>query len=155
MKRLPAVLLILGIAVVLGSLRDFLLINLNYQLDHVQRATPSSYAHSGFQAVVGSWGLKALTTLKWGLAIGFVAATWALCQGTLSVFGLRQRLGRLVTHGFLGIATLALVAHLLARGIPLLEPVSVDLLHAIQYPVVVLLLLVVLLLFEGRSKPAA
>jgi hypothetical protein len=155
MKRLPAVLLILGIALVLGSLRDFLLINLNYQLDHVQRATPYSFAHSGFQAVVGGWGLRALTTMKWGLAIGFVATTWTLCQSLLGVFGLRQRLGRLVTYGFLGIAALAFVAHLLARSFPLLEPVSVDLLHAIQYPVVVLLLLVVLVLFEGRSRPAA
>lgn len=155
MKRLPAVLLILGVAVVLGSLRDFLLINLNYQLDHVQRATPYSYAHSGFQAAVDGWGLKALVSLKWGLAIGFVAATWTLCQGLLGIFGLRHRLGRLVTYGFLGIAALALGAHGLARSFPMLEPVSVDLLHAIQYPVVVLLLLIVLLLFEGRAKPPA
>lgn len=151
MKRLPAVLLILGIAVVLGSLRDFLLINLNYQLDHVQRATPYSYAHSGFQAAVNGWGLKALVALKWGLAIGFVAATWSLCQGLLAVFGMRAQVGRLLTIGFGGIAVLALLAHALARVWPRLEPVSVDLLHAIQYPVIVLLLLVVLWLHQARQ----
>ena len=107
MKRLPAVLLVLALAVVLGSLRDLLLINLNYQLDHVQRGTPYSYAHSAFQAAVSGWGLKALIALKWGLAIGFVAATWTLCQALLAVFGVRARAGRLVTIGFGGIAVLA------------------------------------------------
>lgn len=152
MKRLPAVLLVLALAVMLGSLRDLLLINLNYQLDHVQRGTPYSYAHSAFQAAVSGWGLKALIVLKWGLAIGFVAATWTLCQALLAVFGVRARAGRLVTIGFGGIAVLALVAHVLAHFWPRLEPVSVDLLHAIQYPVIVLLLLVVLWLHQARHE---
>lgn len=151
MKRLLFVLVILGLAVLLGALRDLLFINLNYQLDHVQRATAYSYAHSGFQAAVHGWSLPALTVLKWILAMAFVTTTWSLCQALLAVFGVRRRAGRPVTAGFLAIALLALAAHALARYWPLLEPVSVDLLHAIQYPVVVLLLLVVLVL-HGRQR---
>lgn len=144
MRRLPAVLAILTVAVVLGSLRDFLFINLNYQLDHLQRATPYSYAHSAFRAAVQGWGPRALLALKWGLGLGFTLSTWALCQALLGVFGVRAHLGRPVTIGFLAIAALALAARALARTWPVWEPLSVDLLHAIQYPVVLLLLLVVL-----------
>ena len=151
MNRLPAVLAILVIAVALGSLRDFLLINLNYQLDHVQRATPYSYAHSAFQVAVAGWGPRALIALKWGLGIGFTCTTWGLCQALLAVYGVRARLGRAVTLGFLAMASLALVARVLAGAWPALEPLSVDVLHAIQYPVVVLLLLVILSWHRSRQ----
>lgn len=151
MKRVLLVPLILGLSALLGALRDLLFINLNYQLDHVQRATAYSYAHSGFQAAVQGWSLQALIAFKWTLAMAFVTTTWSLCQALLAVFGVRQRAGRPITIGFLAIGLLALTAHALARYWPLLEPVSVDLLHAIQYPVVVLLLLVVLVL-HGRQQ---
>jgi hypothetical protein len=76
-KRVRALgILITGIG--LGSLRDFLFINLNYQIDHVQRATTTSFAHSRFQAWVEGHDLISLLQLKWILAALFIVAMWAL-----------------------------------------------------------------------------
>lgn len=140
--------LILVLGILAGALREFLFINLNYQIDHVRRATTDSYAHSRFQAWVQGWGLVELQVLKWALAGFFVACMWALSMWLLHVAGASARLAKPVTVIFLAVGAIALVTHALSRWFPL-EEASVNLLHAIQYPVLLLVLLVALMLFPG------
>lgn len=144
---------ILVAGILCGAVRDFLFINLNYQIDHVQRATPGSFAHSRFQAWVQGWDLSDLVRLKWALAGGFVLCTWGLCLLLLVNAQATARLAKPVTAIFLGIGLAALFAHVLARWLPV-EEASVNLLHAIQYPVLLLVLQVALVFFPGiRSAP--
>ena len=78
-QRWVGVSLLLMAAIALGSLREFLFVNVNYQIDHVNRATPFSYAHSAFQSRVAGWGTQALVALKWSMAVAFILLMWALC----------------------------------------------------------------------------
>lgn len=141
-----ALLLAAGIAA--GALRDFLFVNLNYQIDHLRRSTSTSYAHSRFQAWVSGWGLNELNLLKWGLAAAFVMCMWLLCMWLLRATGAHARLAKPVSLLFLLLGTGALLCHVLSRWIPV-EEASVNLLHAIQYPVLLLVLLVALIVFPG------
>lgn len=144
-----ALILLAGIGT--GSLRDFLFINLNYQIDHIARATPVSFAHSRFQGWVKSWDISDLTRLKWMLAVLFVLGMWALCLLLLKNAGVLHSLWRTVTWVFLGIAAAALMLHGLARWLPV-EEASANLLHAIQYPVLLLILQVVVGLFPRTRQ---
>jgi hypothetical protein len=139
---------ILLIGIVLGAFRDFLFINLNYQIDHVRRATPGSFAHSRFQAWVTDWGLSDLVRLKWVLAGGFILCMWSLTLALLRSANAMSRLARPVSLIFGAVALTALLMHGLARWLPL-EEASANLLHAIQYPVLLLVLQVALVLFPG------
>ncbi len=139
---------ILGAGIGLGSLRDFLFINLNYEIDHVQRATSISFAHSRFRAWVEGHEMSSLLLLKWILAALFIAAMWALSLLLLRNAGVLQRLFRPVTVVFLGIAAVAALLHLLSHWVPVGEA-SVNLLHAIQYPVLLIMLQVALIFFPG------
>ncbi|MEO8733823.1 MAG: hypothetical protein ABI373_05795, partial [Flavobacteriales bacterium] len=67
-------LLLLLVGVVLGACREFLFINLNYQIDHVARHTRFSYAQSLFQGWTRGMDLGALLTLKWFMALCFMLA---------------------------------------------------------------------------------
>ena len=142
---------ILLIGIVSGAFHDFLFVNLNYQIDHVERATPGSFAHSRFQACVQGWNLSDLLRLKWALAGAFVLSTWGLCLLLLKNAQAFQRLAKPVSMIFTGVALAALCIHALARWVPL-EEASVNLLHAIQYPVLPLVLQVALMLFP-RARP--
>ena len=141
-----AVILLVGIG--LGSLRDLLFINLNYQIDHVRRATPGSYAHSQFQQWVAGWDLTHLIRLKWALAGCFVICMWALCILLLRNAGAASKMTRPVSLIFGGIAVLAGLLHVLARWLPV-EEAAVNLLHGIQYPVLLIVLQVGLVLYPG------
>lgn len=144
-----ALILLAGIGI--GSLRDFLFINLNYQLDHVTRTTRTSFAHSRFQGWVEGWEAPVLIRLKWMLAGLFIISMWGLCLALLKNRGMMHRLWRPVTMVFAGVAMAALVLHGLARWLPV-EEASVNLLHAIQYPVLLLVLQAALLLFPVAPK---
>ena len=139
---------ILLVGILLGASRDFLFINLNYQIDHVRRATAGSFAHSRFQAWVQGWDLSDLVRLKWVLAGAFIVCMWGLSLGLLRNANAMVRLARPVSLIFGGVALTALLMHGLARWLPL-EEASVNLLHAIQYPVLLLVLQVALVLFPG------
>ncbi|HMU13456.1 MAG: hypothetical protein JST41_02120 [Bacteroidetes bacterium] len=143
--------LILAIGIALGAVHDLLFINLNYQIDHVRRSTPWSFAHSEFQRLVRGWDLVMLTRTKWVLAALFVLAMWCLCLLLLRNAGVFRRLARPVTMGFAAIALLALLLHLAARWLPV-EEASVNLLHAIQYPVLLLILQAALQVFPDLGK---
>lgn len=133
-SRRASIVLIVVAAVALGALREFLFLNLNYQLDHVARHTSISYAHSLFQGWVRGWDLRQLTVLKWVLTACFIALVWGLCLLLARRLSPRSSLRRLLTLTFIGVAALALALHVAARSVPALESVSVKLLHALQYP---------------------
>ena len=142
---------ILLVGIVLGAIRDSLFINLNYQIDHVRRATPGSFAHSRFQAQVAGWDLSALVLLKWVLAGCFVVGMWGLCLLLLRNANSSARLAKPVSLIFAAIALAALLMHGLARWLPV-EEASVNLLHAIQYPVLLVVLQVALVVFPGTRS---
>jgi hypothetical protein len=151
-RTLRAALLLLA-AVLLGALREFLFTNLNYQIDHVSRGTPFSYAHSAFQAVVKGWSAGQLVVLKWSAALFFIAFMWGLCMLLLRLYSAQHRLQGPVTLLFAAVSALALVLHFLAGQVPMLEEASVNLLHAVQYPMVLIFVWAALLLvpFTQRS----
>ncbi|MCB0774135.1 MAG: hypothetical protein KDB93_12265, partial [Flavobacteriales bacterium] len=116
--------------------------NLNYQIDHVQRHTPFSYAHSMVQRWIGGWDLTALVTLKWTLAFLSMAIIAGLCILLARILYGHWRHARWVLAGFAGFAGLSLAMHLLARWVPALELVAVGLSHMLQYPVPLVFILV-------------
>jgi hypothetical protein len=127
-------------AVGLGAFREFLFINLNYQLDHVARHTPFSYAHSMFQVWTNGASLQALIVLKWALSLTFIGLNWGLCLLMLSVLFGGFRYWMAVSIGIISIGLLALVFHLLGSYFVGFEDISVRLLHAIQYPVLLIII---------------
>jgi hypothetical protein len=131
---------ILLLAVALGAAREFVFINLNYQIDHFENHRAFSYAHSAFQAVVAGWSLRSLVLLKWASAFACIALMLLLSLLLAhQLFGDR-RYHLAVLLGFVTIGLVALALHLMASSIPALEGISVKLLHALQYPVVLLFL---------------
>lgn len=149
--RRGLVLLLVLAGVALGALREFLFLNLNYQLDHVARHTAFSYAHSLFQGWVGGLDLRGLLVLKWGLACAFIAAMCGLTIGLARLCFGSYRHARAVLLATIAFAALALALHGLAHWVPALERVSVQVLHMLQYPVPLLFVLAVAL---GRGKRA-
>lgn len=139
---------LIPVSLLLGAAREFLFLNLNYQIDHLARRSAFSYAHSVFQRWTGGMDLDALLRWKWGLAVAFIAAMWTLAILTARVLVGDHRYLRAITLLFLAVAGLALMLHLTA--VPALEAVSVKLLHALQYPVVLVVLWVALRL---RARP--
>lgn len=136
----PWALIIVAAAVALGALREFLFLNLNYQLDAVARQRTISYAHSMFQAWVEGWDLDALLRLKWVLAIAFITL-----MATASVLLARVLFGdhrhrRNLLLGFALASLLALALHALGAVHPAFPLVALKVLHALQYPVVLLFL---------------
>jgi len=125
-------------AIALGALREFVFVNLNYQIDFVLHARPGNYAHSAFRAWADGMGATELIGAKWAFAAGFVAAILALTIALARV--------RLANHGwlkaicitFFSLSALALLLHALSGALPALYPVSIALLHGMQYPVPVL-----------------
>lgn len=150
-QRWMTVSLLLIAAIALGSLREFLFVNVNYQIDHVARATPFSYAHSSFQGWVAGWGTHALVMLKWCMAVAFIVVMWILCLLLLRVYAVPRRLFALVSALFVLVPAVALLLHLLAYRAPLAEEASVNLLHAVQNPIVLVFLWVTLALFRPTA----
>ena len=71
--------LLLALAVIAGAVRDFLFLNLNYQLDAVTHHRTGSYAHSLFQNWVEGWDGPALLRAKWGMALFFSVLMATAC----------------------------------------------------------------------------
>lgn len=136
MNRRSWIALIAAAAIALGALREFLFVNLNYQIDHVERSTAFSYAHSSFQQWTHGWGLAALIRLKWAVALFFVAAMLLLAIGFARLLAGGLHHARAILIGYVLAGSLALVLHVCAPWLPPLEDASVKLLHMLQYPVV-------------------
>ncbi len=129
------------LALVLGGLREFLFVNLNYQLDHVARRTEFSFAHSIFQRWTNDWSLGDLTVLKWTMACASTASMCLLCVWLARALFAPRRFDKWILLAYGAIGLFAFLLHLSARWFaPPLEVVSVKLLHALQYPVVLIFL---------------
>ena len=138
--RRSAILMLLLVGVLLGAGREFLFLNLNYQIDFVAHGRAFSYAHSLFRGWVQGFDLQALLILKWTLALAFSGAMLALSIALARVLAGDHRHARALVLGFAFFGLLALLLHGLAGMVPALEGVSVKVLHALQYPVVLFLL---------------
>jgi len=126
---------IVALATALGAVREFLFVNLNYQIDSYAQGRTLSYAHSAFQKVVAGSGLDQLILLKWGLAALFVVLMLAAGIALSRVLFGDHRYRKPIVLGTLAIAVIALAFHGLAAWMPALEGVSIALSHALQYPV--------------------
>lgn len=127
-------------ALAVAVFRDFLFVNLNYQLDFAEHARPASYAHSRFQAWVSGWEASSLHLLKWSLAVAFIGINLAFSIAMSRVRFGDHRYRVAITVGSLLVGFAALSAHFLARYIVGFEMLSIKLLHTLQYPVVLLLI---------------
>lgn len=134
--RRSGILCIVLVGVALGAAREFLAINLNYQIDAVRHQRIVSYAHSLFQGWVEGWSLQALLRLKWAIALAFAAAMCALCIALARLLNGDHRHRRAVVTVFLLTGLIALVLHLASGPEPRFKAASVKLLHLLQYPVV-------------------
>jgi len=132
---------LLGLAIALGSLREFVFINLNYEVSAASGQTPWSYAHSAMQRALEGWSVPALLRLKWLLAVAFT-----LAMGTLTFVAGRmlygRRLDRVILPGYGLIALLALLLHVAAHWLPFTASAGVKLLHLLQYPMPIAMLVV-------------
>ena len=138
MPRWAGGLLLLLVATLLRAAREFLFINLNYMIDLEANHREVSYAHSAFRALVDGWSLSSLIMLKWGLAVLFIALMLALSIAMSRVLFGDHRYRRTIMFGFVAFGGLALLLHAAGANSPAWEGVSVKLLHALQYPVVLL-----------------
>lgn len=151
MKRRLTILVVLVLAIMLGALREFLFINLNYSIDHLVNHRAYSYAHSTFSAAVEGFGLRELHLLKWTLAVSFIGVMFGLTViFSRTLFG-DHRYRKPLAAVVLAIGGLALLMHWGSAVHPALGAVSVKLLHLLQYPVVLLFLLAASML---RKSPA-
>ncbi len=134
--------LVLFVAVVFGSWREFAFINLNYQIDHVGNHTRFSYAHSLVQGWTRGMDLHDLLVLKWGLALASMVAMASFTVVLVRILFGTWRHARAILLGFLGFAVLSLALHFLSRWAAPFELVSVRLSHMLQYPVPLLFVLI-------------
>jgi hypothetical protein len=138
-------------AVALGASREFLFLNLNYQLDAVAHQRSISYAHSLFQGWVTGWDVKDLLLLKWALALVFSVLMAAACIALARVlFGDHRHL-RTVVLGYLALGTIALALHALASVHPAFGAIGVKVLHTLQYPVVLFFVWAAAILQRSRA----
>lgn len=126
---------ILAVAVGLGAVRDFLVLNLNYQIDHLAKNTAFSYAHSQFRAWVAHLDLQQLVVLKWLLAFGLAAAMLLLSVAFARLLFGDHRYRKVLVVGYAAVGALALLLHGLSGRVAGLGDVSIKLLHLLQYPV--------------------
>lgn len=134
---------LLAVSVASGALREFLFVNLNYQLDFLDHRREQSYAHSAFQRWVAGLDAGDLYAAKWILASAFIVFTLGLTLALARVRSGDRRLPRAIVLGFMGLGAMALICHFLAARAAFLHPISVQLLHALQYPVPLLLVWVI------------
>lgn len=139
--ELVAIAAIAAAGIAMGAMREFLFINLNYQLDHLLRHTRFSYAHSMFIRWSAKMDAMDLFRLKWGLVAVFTAYFAVSCVLLARVAGGTWAYTRGLLAGFGGFALLALLLHLAARWAPGLETVAVHVSHMLQYPVCLLFVL--------------
>ncbi len=137
-RRAVGMVVILVVAIVLGALRDWLFTNLNYQIDFLQNNRAFSYAHSRFQAFASAMDLGTLWTLKWALSSLYILVmlTLGIALSRMLFGDHRYALALVVGFGVVGV--LALLFHGISSGADAWYNISVKLLHALQYPVVLI-----------------
>ncbi|MCB0792023.1 MAG: hypothetical protein H6595_02445 [Flavobacteriales bacterium] len=143
---------LLLLAIPIGALREFLFINLNYQIDHLQRSTAFSYAHSLFQGWVDGWSLHQLGVLKWTCTLVFIAAMLSMALLLARIQFGSNRYTPAIILIFVGLSTIALLLHAIFGAFDAMERVAVVLLHALQYPVPLLFILLARPLMGERGR---
>jgi hypothetical protein len=141
--RLMLSILCLALATAVGAAREFLFVNLNYQIDFLAQARDRNYAHSQFRRWVGEMSLNEAVLAKWLLAAAFMAIILLL---TLAMARIRfgdHRYDRRILITFVVLGSLAIFGHLVAPVFAPMRPISIAILHGLQYPVPVLLAWVV------------
>jgi len=138
---------LLAAGAVVGIAREFLFVNLNYQIDHLARASAFSYAHSAFQSWMHGVDHPGLVAIKWMLSAVFVLVNLALSAAMCRIRFANARLARLVAMLYMVLAFLAIALHFLSTGSGWLQAASVQLAHVIQYPIPMLILWAVSLRF--------
>ncbi|MBP8824791.1 MAG: hypothetical protein KBH07_14200 [Flavobacteriales bacterium] len=133
-RRLEAA-LVIALGISFGSWREFAFINLNYQIDHLARHTPFSFAHSLVQGWTRGLELHTLLLIKWVVAFFSMAVMAGLCILLARVLFGQWRQAKSILLGFAAFALLSLAMHFAARWAPPFELVSVQLAHMLQYPV--------------------
>ena len=128
--------LLLALAVIAGALREFLFLNLNYQLDAVTHHRTVSYAHSLFQNWVEGWDGPALLRAKWGMALFFSVLMATACVLLARILCGDHRYLRTILVTYVTAGSFSLVLHWLGGFHPAFGGIGVKLLHALQYPVV-------------------
>lgn len=133
-NRLIGALIIL-LATLVGAFRDYLFVNLNYQIDALANHRRISYAHSDFRAAVAGLDAHTLTIVKWASAAGFILVMLgaAILLSRLLFGDQRYRFPIIVAT--ITIAAVSLACHFMASWWPAFEGISIALSHAIQYPV--------------------
>lgn len=139
--RRVAVIAILVLAIGLGAAREYLFINLNYQIDHVGRATEFSYADSDFKAWTSGWSIRQLEMLKWAMAMAYIVVMTGLAVLMSRLLFRDNRHTRFIVLAVVAIAAFSLLLHAVSGWFSPLADVAVKLLHMLQYPVVLLVLL--------------
>lgn len=147
-RRALGMLVILVIAVLLGAFRDWLFTNLNYQIDFLENHRNYSYAHSRFQHFAAGMDLRTLVTLKWIWAGAYVLIMLVLGIVLSQILFGDHRYAMWLVAGYVIIGLLSLVFHGISSGADGWYNISVKLLHALQYPVI-------LIFIWGASRIAA
>lgn len=149
MKRRTGIGAVLLVAILLGAVREFFFINLNYAIDHLEHHRAYSYAHSSFTAAVAGLSLRDLVLLKWAAGIVFIAAMLVLTIAMARVLFGDHRYRRMLIITTLSLGALAFALHFAAPIHPAFGLVSVKLLHMLQYPGILLFLWAASMLRKG------
>lgn len=141
MKKAWTIALAIAAALCLSQIRDWITYNLNYQIDHLTRGTAFSYAHSYFQEFTHGWSAGALIATKWIFALTIVVIMLVLTLVVAKALfgGTQYRKTLIITYLIVG--TIALILHWLSAFHEAFALASVQLLHALQYPVVLFVLI--------------
>ncbi|MBK8497433.1 MAG: hypothetical protein IPL52_01120 [Flavobacteriales bacterium] len=139
-RRSLLTLAIIAAAIALSTFRDYLFVNLNYQIDALGHPGAVSYAHSRFRAWVQGMDVPDLSRLKWLLALAFASSNLVFAIALARVRFGEHRYRTAIIVAFVLIGAIALLSHALSASVAGLSMVSIKLLHALQYPVVLLLI---------------
>ena len=149
-KRLTGALIIV-LATLAGAFRDYLFVNLNYQIDALANHRRISYAHSDFRAAVAGLDAYTLTIVKWASAALFILAMLGAAILLSRVLFGDQRYRKPIVIATMTIAAVSLACHAMTAWSPAFEGVSIALSHAIQYPVPLLFIYAASLAPPARS----
>lgn len=144
--------LLLCAAIGLGAAREFIFVNLNYQLDFLLNERPANYAHSAFRAWADHQSAGQLLRAKWGIAAGFVLSTMALTIALARVRLGGHRWTRTILITFVLLSALSLALHALSSLMPAMYHVSIAVLHGLQYPVPLLIVWMLSWLQSAQSR---
>lgn len=139
-RRTLLSLLWLALASLLGAAREFMAVNINFQIDYLANARDRNYAHSVFRDWAAGWDLQDALRVKWLTALVFMSAMAGLSMGMARARFGTHRHAAFILICFIVLGGIAAACHLAAPVLAPLRHVGIAILHALQYPVPVLLI---------------